>query len=92
MKKYYINGAANESDAFSIEDLQTKGLKATDYIWFEGLTDWTPVTSVEELVPFLSVSDTITEIETKTSSTIIPPPFNKDHMRIACNKMNGLID
>lgn len=62
MKKYYINGQTNESEALSLEDIQAKGLKTSDYVWFAGLPEWKPVEEVEELKPFIK-------------KVVVPPPF-----------------
>ena len=57
MKKYYINGQVNESDALSFEELKSKGLKASDFVWFEGLDDWKPATQIEEMASLIKVQD-----------------------------------
>ncbi len=62
MRKYYINGNTNESDAFSFEQLKANGLKATDSVWFEGLDAWKPVFEIEELIPLIK-------------KALVPPPF-----------------
>jgi len=49
MKKYFINGQTNESDALSFEELKSMGLTGDDYVWFDGLDDWKTVAEIEEL-------------------------------------------
>ncbi len=34
---------------YTLSIVKEKGLKQTDLVWYEGLTDWTPVTSIIDL-------------------------------------------
>lgn len=62
IKKYYLNGQTTENYALSLEQIQNNGLLASDYVWFEGLSEWTLVEQIDELKPFIK-------------KTIVPPPF-----------------
>ncbi len=72
MKKYYINGQANESEALSLDELKSKGLLPSDYVWFEGLDDWKLVAEIEELEPFVKKVTT-------------PPPFPQQNQIVSAN-------
>jgi len=42
---------------YSLEVVRQKGLKKTDLVWYQGLTDWTPVENLEAMVEFIVKSE-----------------------------------
>ncbi len=50
---YILKSAKFISGPHTIESLQKRGLKRHYKIWYEGMQDWQPVESFEELKPFL---------------------------------------
>ncbi len=38
---------------YSLEVVRQKGLKKSDLVWYQGLTDWTPAENVDGLVQFI---------------------------------------
>lgn len=42
---------------YSLEVVRQKGLKQTDLVWYQGLTDWTPVENLDALVEFIVKKD-----------------------------------
>lgn len=39
---------------FSLSYFKEKGLRQDDFVWFDGLKDWTPVTDIDFLKPFIN--------------------------------------
>ncbi len=50
MEKIYLRKDAKITlGPFSLEKLKEKDLKASDLVWYEGLSDWTPAGEIAEL-------------------------------------------
>lgn len=49
MKKYYIHNGQIESGPFDIEQLKEMQLNSDTPIWYDGLSEWTTIKSVDEL-------------------------------------------
>ena len=60
MKKYFIHNGTQQDGPFDVEELRLKNLHKDSPVWFEGLTDWTTISKVEEL---------------KNIIPVVPPPF-----------------
>lgn len=43
---------------YTLASLKDKGLKPLDMVWFTGLAEWTLVTNVEVLVPYIQSTET----------------------------------
>ncbi|MCA0365072.1 MAG: DUF4339 domain-containing protein [Bacteroidetes bacterium] len=60
MKKYFYSDGIEKFGPFTIEELRTKSLSKDILVWHQGLTDWTPLSEIDEL---------------KNLIDIIPPPL-----------------
>lgn len=47
--QYYIVENQKPVGPFEIQDLMARGIKGSDLVWTEGLTEWVPAESVEEI-------------------------------------------
>lgn len=43
---------------FSLNYFKEKGLRQDDFVWFEGLKDWTLATEIDFLKPFIILKET----------------------------------
>ena len=48
--KYYIVENNQPAGPFEVEELVAKGVKATDLVWCEGMSQWTPASEVAEVM------------------------------------------
>jgi hypothetical protein len=67
MKIYFIFDGTKHEGPFSIEELQTKGIKRDSFVWKEGLPDWVKAEKLEELEYMLPAPE-------PEPAPIIPPP------------------
>lgn len=47
--QYYIVENEKPIGPFSVQDLMARGIKGSDLVWTEGLTEWIPAENVEEI-------------------------------------------
>ena len=83
MKKYFLQKENLQEGPYSLEELQNQRsiLKAEDYVWFEGISDWILIKDCEEL------KDLLPKIPPPfKKETAIPPPFNKNIENVSTTK------
>jgi hypothetical protein len=61
MKKYYLYNGSRQYGPFSYAELKHQHLLRSTPVWYEGLNEWVPAGSVEELQAIVPAA--------------IPPPF-----------------
>ena len=52
---------------YTLEVIKEKGLKQSDLIWYQGLSDWTPVENVKLLCDFIITENRIATRNNKRS-------------------------
>jgi hypothetical protein len=57
---------------YTLEEIQLKGLKNTDKVWYEGIKDWTFATNIAEFKYIIS-----TKSETSTSGNFLNRLFKR---------------
>ena len=81
MKKYFYTDGTNQFGPFTFEELKGKQITKETKVWFEGIQDWSPAGSVEELFGLCD---------------IIPPPLHSDTREFSFimikNKNNGITE
>lgn len=50
---YYLNDQKQQVGPLTEEEIRTAGLTPSNYVWCEGMSDWTPAGNVPELQPYL---------------------------------------
>jgi len=53
MTKYFIQQNQQSHGPFTIEELKGKGITSSTPVWTEGMAEWRPASSVEELIPII---------------------------------------
>lgn len=81
MKKYYLHNGTEQQGPFDIEGLKAKIISKETPIWFEGLSEWTTASKIDELNE-LFVKTTPPQFTSKTTS---PPPFEKPPIQQTIN-------
>jgi GYF domain 2 len=89
MKKYFLHNGTEQRGPFDIADLKSENISKETPIWFDGITEWTSASKIEELKslfivtppPFTTKSPTsappIRKTETKQSETFYQPKKEK---------------
>lgn len=54
MKEYYTHDGTKQLGPYSISELQALNLRPESFVWYEGLNDWQPAGSIEELKPIFN--------------------------------------
>lgn len=57
--KYYIAVNNERQGPYSIEELARKGINADTLVWAKNMIDWQPASSIDELRPIVSQSQTV---------------------------------
>jgi hypothetical protein len=57
---------------YTLQEIQLKGIKSTDKVWYEGIKDWTFATNIVELKDFIR-----TKTESSTSSSFLSRLFGR---------------
>lgn len=55
--KYYIVENNQPVGPFEVDELVAKGVKATDLVWCEGMSQWTPASEVAEVIAQINATD-----------------------------------
>ncbi|GAA4045489.1 DUF4339 domain-containing protein [Flavobacterium chungnamense] len=79
MKKYFIHNGETENGPFNIEELATMQIKGDTPIWYEGLSNWTTASNVEELKSIIASNALPPKFDNfaNQNTSIHPPNFNK---------------
>lgn len=84
-KKYFLIINDEQQGPFTFDELKERKLIGETPIWYEGLPDWTKVSEIEELKPFIEIKPPVFKQEEK----VVPPPFEnkKSEKTAAQNKI-----
>ncbi len=63
-KIYILRKQKIISGPHTLETLQSRGLRYNDMIWFDGLTDWTPVDQIEKLSGYIKKDESGAKLTT----------------------------
>jgi len=77
MAKYYIQNGNDKEGPYEKPELQAKIIKASTQVWCEGMIDWGPAGTVEEL------KDLFREPPPFVTSKAEPPPIKKTEPKAA---------
>ncbi|MCA9267211.1 MAG: DUF4339 domain-containing protein [Planctomycetales bacterium] len=68
---YYVRVGEDNAGPFSLEELARRGVAVDEYVWREGLADWTLAGELPEVASALR----------KSQPTFTPPPSNDSPYR-----------
>lgn len=71
--KYYIVENNQPAGPFEVEELVAKCVKASDLVWCEGMSQWAPASTVEEIMRALNP---VTEMPEGMPPYVQPPVYN----------------
>lgn len=78
MKKYFLHNGDKHDGPFTIDELKLKGIEKDTPIWFEGVSDWTKASELDELKElFIVIPPPLNKESIIESSVPIPPAFEK---------------
>ncbi len=72
--KYYVRVGSQNQGPLTIDELRTRGVEPTEYVWREGLADWQPAGGVPELAGVLRKSAATAPIYAGDAASPYAPP------------------
>lgn len=75
--KYYIVENKQAVGPFEVEELVARSIKPTDLVWCEGMSQWTPVSEVAEIMDVMNAgSQTVPPVVPPVAGGVQPPVCN----------------
>lgn len=70
MRKYFLHDGEKELGVYTFEEISKLELLAQYHVWYDGLAEWQPIETIEELKPLIKSPSPI--VETITEAVIQP--------------------